>query len=157
MPFRRSLVNQSRQKPQHSMAKEDSGGTNPGLATLPADSIPNDHADEKDDRESRAPVDRWVAEQEVFDNVVVPAAHTQANVEKRPLPWLGGKVVLHGRMGTCMRPELTSVIDMRLHVPVGVRILWLVFLYASCLNLLEAPLWQVDGTCTEVATKLGVP
>ncbi|KAI7092146.1 glycosyltransferase family 39 protein [Hortaea werneckii] len=68
------------------------------VATLPADSIPNDHADEKDDRESRAPVDRWVAEQEVFDNVVVPAAHTQANVEKRPLPWLGGKVVLFVRV-----------------------------------------------------------
>ena len=26
--------------------------------------------------------------------VIVPTAHAEADVEKRPLPWLGGKVIL---------------------------------------------------------------
>jgi hypothetical protein len=37
---------------------------------------------------------REKAEEEVLDNVVVPAAHAEADVQKGPLPWCRGKVVL---------------------------------------------------------------
>jgi hypothetical protein len=49
--------------------------------------------------EGGAPVDERVAEEEVLDNVVIPAAHAQADVQERPLPGLGGKIVLLVRVG----------------------------------------------------------
>jgi hypothetical protein len=64
------------------------------VAALPADRVPGDHAEEEDDREGRAPVDERVAEQEVLDDVVVPAAHTKTDVQEGPLPGLGGEVIL---------------------------------------------------------------
>jgi hypothetical protein len=64
------------------------------VAALPADRVPGDHAEEEDDREGRAPVDERVAEQEVLDDVVVPAAHAETDVQERPLPRLGGEVIL---------------------------------------------------------------
>ena len=45
-------------------------------AALPADSVPCEHPKEEDDREGRAPVDCRVAQEEVFDDVIVPTAHT---------------------------------------------------------------------------------
>jgi len=64
------------------------------VAALPADGIPGEHAEEEDDREGRAPVDERVAEEEVLDDVVVPTAHAEADVQERPLPWLGGEIIL---------------------------------------------------------------
>jgi hypothetical protein len=64
------------------------------VAALPADRVPGDHGEEEDDREGRAPVHERVAEQEVLDDVVVPAAHAETDVQERPLPRLGGEVIL---------------------------------------------------------------
>ena len=64
------------------------------VAALPADGVPGEHAEEEDDGEGRAPVDERVAEEEVLDDVVVPAAHAESDVEERPLPWLRGEIVL---------------------------------------------------------------
>jgi hypothetical protein len=64
------------------------------VAALPADRVPGNHAEEEDDREGRAPVYERVAEQEVLDDVVVPAAHAETDVQERPLPGLGGEVIL---------------------------------------------------------------
>lgn len=70
------------------------------VAALPADGVPGEHAEEDDERKGRAPVDERVAEQEVLDDVVVPTAHAEADVEQRPLPGLGGEVVLLVGSGT---------------------------------------------------------
>ena len=58
------------------------------VAALPADGVPEEHGAEEDEGEGRAPVDGRVAEEEVLHDVVVPAAHAEADVEKGPLPWL---------------------------------------------------------------------
>ena len=63
-------------------------------ASLPADGVPCAHAKEEDEGEGGAPVDDRVAEEEVFDNVVVPSAHAKSNVEERPLPWFRCQVIL---------------------------------------------------------------
>jgi hypothetical protein len=64
------------------------------VAALPADRVPGDHGEEEDDREGRAPVHERVAEQKVLDDVVVPAAHAETDVQEGPLPGLGGEIVL---------------------------------------------------------------
>lgn len=61
---------------------------------LPPEKVPDYEETDGAERRGRAPVDERVAEQEVFDNVVVPAAHAQADVQDRPLPELRGQVVL---------------------------------------------------------------
>lgn len=45
---------------------------------------------------------------------------------------------------------------MRLDVPVGVDITGSVLLDTGGFNLLEAPLWKVDGTGAEIAANIGV-
>ena len=69
------------------------------VAALPADRVPREHEEEEAEREGRAPVDGRVAEEEVLDDVVVPAAHAQADVEDGPLPGFGGQVVLFVGVG----------------------------------------------------------
>lgn len=64
------------------------------VATLPADGVPGHEETEDAEGSGRTPVDEWVTEEEVLHNVVIPAAHAEADVQKWPLPWLGGKVVL---------------------------------------------------------------
>lgn len=56
------------------------------VATLPADSVPNDHQGEYAQRGGGCPVHEWVAEEEVLDCVVVPRAHAQTDIEDGPLP-----------------------------------------------------------------------
>ncbi len=64
------------------------------VATLPAHGVPGHEGAEAEERGRAAPVDEGVAEQEVLDDVVVPAAHAQADVQEGPLPEVGGEVVL---------------------------------------------------------------
>lgn len=64
------------------------------VAALPAYAVPDDHQTEDGEGCGTAPVDEGVAEEEVLDDVVVPAAHAEADVEEWPLPWGGGEVVL---------------------------------------------------------------
>lgn len=68
-------------------------------ATLPADDVPSDRQAEDAQREGRSPVNKGVAQKEVLDNIVVPTTHAQSNVQNRPLPPLGGQVILLVRVG----------------------------------------------------------
>ncbi len=68
------------------------------VAALPADEVPQREAGEEGEGGGRGPVDERVAEQEVFDDVVVPAAHAEADVEDGPLPEVRGQVVLFVRV-----------------------------------------------------------
>ena len=45
------------------------------VSTLPAYKVPSNEKAKGRDGSRTSPVDGWVAEEEVFDNVVVPAAH----------------------------------------------------------------------------------
>ena len=64
------------------------------IPALPANEVPSDQSSESEQARGAAPVDQRVAEEEVFDDVVVPAAHAEADVEDRPLPEVGGEVIL---------------------------------------------------------------
>lgn len=64
------------------------------VPALPADEIPCDRRAKDTEGEGAAPIDYGVAEEEVLDDVIVPAAHTETDVKDRPLPELGGEVVL---------------------------------------------------------------
>jgi len=63
-------------------------------ASLPSEKI-NEEGDTKESQGSGgAPVDKWVTQQEVLDNVVIPRTHTETDVQDGPLPPEGGQVVL---------------------------------------------------------------
>lgn len=64
------------------------------VAALPANAVPDDHEAENGKGGSGSPVYEGVAKKEVLDNVVIPAAHTETNMEEWPLPRGGGEVVL---------------------------------------------------------------
>jgi len=64
------------------------------VSALPADEVERHHAYEDKQRGCAAPVYDRVTEQEVLDDVVVPAAHTQTDVQQWPLPRCGGQIVL---------------------------------------------------------------
>jgi hypothetical protein len=64
------------------------------ITTLPAYEIPCDHECQDTKGSGRTPVDERVAEEEIFDNVVVPAAHTESDVQNGPLPELRGEIIL---------------------------------------------------------------
>ena len=64
------------------------------VPSLPSDKIPHDDEASCTKRQSRAPVDERVSEKEVLDDAVIPATHTKTNVENRPLPPVGSKIVL---------------------------------------------------------------
>lgn len=61
---------------------------------LPPDYVPGDEEAEDAERCGGGPVDDWIAEEEVFDGVVVPRAHAKTDVENGPLPELGGEIIL---------------------------------------------------------------
>lgn len=58
------------------------------VSTLPSDEVKEDHDDEGSKGSSRTPVHHWVAEEEVLDNAIFPAAHAESDVEDGPLPIL---------------------------------------------------------------------
>ena len=64
------------------------------VATLPSDEVPEDDEAQEAQGGGGTPVDDWVAEEEVLDDGVIPAAHTETDVQDRPLPPLRGEVVL---------------------------------------------------------------
>lgn len=49
--------------------------------------------------------------------------------------------------------ELTLLIPMGLHVPMGISVTGVIVLGASNLNLSETPLWKVDITSTQITAK----
>lgn len=69
------------------------------VAALPADCVPDEHKTEDAERGGATPVDDRVAEQEVLYDTVIPATHAETDVQERPLPRLGGEVVLLVRVG----------------------------------------------------------
>lgn len=64
------------------------------VPALPAHEVPCHHRAKNTEGEGAAPIDNRVAEEEVFDDVVVPAAHAKADVQDRPLPELRSEVIL---------------------------------------------------------------
>lgn len=146
-------------------------------ATLPAQDVPNNGQTDESQSHRASPVDKGVSEQEVLDNVVVPAAHTKTNVKNGPLPPLGGQVVLlvgignqgvvGGHHGDVQVDEVVEkrrlvdtgvawgelVVGVSLHVPVSVGIAGVVVLGAGNFNLLETPLRQVPVGSSEVAAE----
>lgn len=64
-----------------------------------ATSLPSKEIEDKSETKhsqcgSGSPVDDWVTQQEVLDNLIIPRAHSQTNVQNWPLPPEGGEVVL---------------------------------------------------------------
>jgi hypothetical protein len=74
-----------------------------GVATLPTDGVEQDNETKDAETGGAAPVDEWVAKEKILDDcavlakvhlqttmrgltVVVPSAHAETNMEKRPLP-----------------------------------------------------------------------
>lgn len=64
------------------------------VATLPTNKVPDENQAEDAKRGRAAPVDEWITEEEIFDDLVIPGAHTKANVEDRPLPVHRCQVIL---------------------------------------------------------------
>ena len=69
------------------------------VTTLPAHDIPGGEQSDEQEAEGTTPVDCRVAEEEVLYNVVVPPAHSEADVEDGPLPELRSEIVLFVRVG----------------------------------------------------------
>jgi hypothetical protein len=112
--------------------------------------------------------------------VVVPAAHAETNIEKRPLPGSGSQVILLVRVGDkgvvrshhgdVQVDKVTKerrfvgtgvgsrklVVPVGLDVPVSVDIARVVFLDTCCFNLLETPLRKVDVTSAKIAVEIRV-
>nr|POE53354.1 hypothetical protein CFP56_28576 [Quercus suber] len=144
------------------------------VAPLPADAVPGEHDEEEAECESRAPVNDRVAEQEVFDNGIIPAAHAQSDVQERPLPWLRRKIVLfvrvrnkgvvgrhHGHVemdeiaeeGRFVRAGVTRGHCDSVSTPISLcsHITGVVRLDTGRLDLLETPLRQIHVAGTEIA------
>lgn len=64
------------------------------IAALPSNEVPKNHQCHNAERGSGHPVDQGVAKEEVFDDRVIPAAHTETNIKDGPLPELRGKIIL---------------------------------------------------------------
>lgn len=150
------------------------------VATLPANEVVGEKKTESRNRSGTGPVDEGITKKEVLDNVVVPAAHAETNIEKRPLPRSRGKVVLLVRIrdksvvrshhGDVQVDEVTKerrfvgasvgsgklLVPVGLDVPVSVDIARVVLLDTGGLNLLETPLRQVDVASAEVAVEVDV-
>jgi hypothetical protein len=150
------------------------------VTALPPDKV-NDHRGHKQSQTcGGSPVDERVTQQEVLDDLVVPAAHSQSNVQNGPLPpvrcqiillvWVRNQGVVGSHHGNVQVEEILQerrfeglglgirelVIPVALDVPVGVLIAGVVLLDASRLNLLETPLGKVDVSGAEVASQNGV-
>ena len=112
--------------------------------------------------------------------VVVPATHTESDVEEGPLPEGRCEIVLlvgvrhqgivgshHGdiqmnevleerRLVVARVASRELLVDVALDIPVGVDIARVVGLDAGSLNLLETPLRQIDVAGAKVAAKIHV-
>jgi len=64
------------------------------VAALPADEVERHHTNKDQQRCGATPVYKRVTQQEVLDDVVVPAAHAETDVQQRPLPWCRSEIVL---------------------------------------------------------------
>lgn len=150
------------------------------IPTLPPDKVDEHHSDEGTERGGGTPVHHRVTEEEVFDDVVVPAAHAETNMKNGPLPVLRCEIVLlirvrdervvgghHGNVqvdkvaeerglvgANVGRGEL--VVPVRFDVPVGEYVARVILLGTGDFNLLETPLWEVHITGAEVAAETGV-
>jgi hypothetical protein len=146
-------------------------------ASLPSKDVPNNDQAGNAERGGRTPVDERVAEKEVLDNVITPTAHTKTNVEERPLPPLGSKVVLligignqsvvgghhsdvkmdkvveERRLVDTSLGRRKLVVPVSLNIPMGVGVARVVLLGAGNLDLLETPLRQVHVASSEIAAK----
>lgn len=150
------------------------------IPTLPPNRVPSNQQREDAERGRGPPVHERIAEQEVLDRIIVPAAHPQADVQNRPLPELGREVILLIRIGhervirrhhrdvemdevaQERRPVAARVaggeflVPVRLDVPVRVRVARVVVLGAGHFDLLEAPLRQVPVAGAQVAAEVRV-
>lgn len=146
-------------------------------APLPAQNVPSDSEAKDAQGKSRPPIHEGVAKKEVLDDVVIPPAHAQSDVQNRPLPPLRGQVILlvrirdqgvvRGHHGNIQVNEVVQegrlvlawisrrqfLVYVRLDIPVRVGITRVVVLSTGNLNLPETPLRQVDITSSQVTTK----
>lgn len=150
------------------------------ISTLPSDKVEDDHSNEGSEGGSRAPVHHWIAKEEVFDNVVIPAAHAESDVKDGPLPILRCEVVLLIRVGykgivgghhcnvqmdkVAEERRLVSadislgefLVPVRLDVPVCEHIAGVALLGASNFDLFKPPLWEIHIASTQVAAETGM-
>jgi len=147
------------------------------VSTLPANSIPTEHKGENDKGGCRAPVDHRVSKEKVLNDIIIPRAHPQSDMENGPLPPLGSQIVLLigiGHKGVVGRHHSNVKMDeipkkrgseglsvslrkqrigVRLNVPMSESVARLVLLCTSNLDLLESPLWEIDISSAEIASK----
>lgn len=64
------------------------------VTSLPADKVPKDQEPKDAQAECASPVNKRVSEKVIFDGVVVPGAHTKADIENWPLPELRREIIL---------------------------------------------------------------
>lgn len=69
------------------------------VSSLPAQKVPDEQETEANKTASASPVDERVAEKVILHNIVIPGAHAQTDVQDRPLPEVGGQVILLIRVG----------------------------------------------------------
>lgn len=62
--------------------------------SLPAENVPDNDEANHSKRSGGTPVDQRITKEEVLDNVVRPATHSETDMEEWPLPPLGSKVIL---------------------------------------------------------------
>jgi len=147
------------------------------VSTLPADSIPTEHKGENGKGGGRAPVDNRISEEIVLDDVIIPGAHPDTDMEDGPLPPFRSQVVLligfrhkgvvgrhHGNVKVDEVPQKGGSeglfvglgkyrINVRFNVPMSESVARLVLISTSNLNLMEPPLWEIDISSAEIAPK----
>ena len=64
------------------------------VASLPSNQIPADEQAEENKTSSTTPVDDGISKKEVLRDMIVPAAHPEADVQDGPLPELRCEIVL---------------------------------------------------------------
>ena len=64
------------------------------VTALPTDEIPANEYEKASERRCASPVHNRIAQEEILDDVIIPAAHAKANVQDGPLPEMGSEVVL---------------------------------------------------------------
>lgn len=69
------------------------------VSSLPAQEIPDEEEAKRNKTSSASPVDDRVAEEVVLDDVVIPGAHAETDVQDWPLPEVRSQVILLIRVG----------------------------------------------------------
>ena len=64
------------------------------VTALPTNQIPAYKCKKANDGRCASPVHNRVAQEEVLDDMVIPAAHAKANIQNGPLPEMGCEIVL---------------------------------------------------------------